>query len=246
MSQKYMPLHVVMGQGKDETAFQDDAIRKTVQQAMHTRLRATPTPAAVCHMTDQVYRQADTLVAQSPQRAAQACAAGCCFCCSLPVDMTVPEALRIVAYVQAALPPALAALLRQRLASTAAQLHGLSFEEHAQARIPCALLVDGRCTVYAVRPLACRAWTSASRDCCEAVFHGDPVTMLPPLDTWTYDAVWSVARGLAAGVTQARLDGTTYELHSILHHLFATPDAVQQWLRGEEAFAGCTPGAFPG
>jgi hypothetical protein len=70
--------------------------------------------------------------------------------------------------------------------------------------------------------------------------------MLPPLDNWAYEAVWCVARGLAAGIQQARLDGKPFELHSLLHAFFTAPDAILQWLRGEETFTACTPGAFPG
>jgi hypothetical protein len=70
--------------------------------------------------------------------------------------------------------------------------------------------------------------------------------MLPPLDTAAYDAVWSVAHGVAAGVKQARLDSKTYELHSILQRFFEKPEAVSQWLQGEDACAGCTIGAFTG
>jgi hypothetical protein len=164
----------------------------------------------------------------------------------MPVDITALEALSIAAYLQTILTPKELLTIRQRLAATAAHVHGLSFEAQAQAKRPCALLVDDRCLVYPQRPLACRAWTSTSRRRCEEIFHGDPITMLPPLDLGVYEAVWSVARGVADGVKQARLDGQTYELHSILHRVFETPNAAQRWLQGEPVFAACTGGAFSG
>jgi Fe-S-cluster containining protein len=223
-----------------------ETIHDTVRQAMQTLLRVERTTETVCHVMEHASQQAAALVEQSPQRAAHACAAGCCFCCYLPVDVTVPEALRIMVYAQTMLNSDTFKALRQRLEVTAAHVRGLSYEEHARARIPCALLVDDRCSVYPSRPLACRAWNSTSVDRCKEVFHGDPVTMLPPLDTAAYDAVWSVARGVATGIKQARLDSKTYELHSILQRLFEQPETVSHWLRGKDAFAGCTVGAFTG
>lgn len=132
------------------------------------------------------------------------------------------------------------------MAATAAKVSGLSFEAHAQAKIPCALLVDGTCSVYLRRPFACRAWNSTSAARCEEIFHGDPVTMIPPIDTCAYEAAWDVARGTAEGLRPARLDGNTYELHSILRRALETPEALQRWLQGEDIFAGCTLGAFTG
>ncbi len=39
---------------------------------------------------------------------------------------------------------------------------GLSRDEHAQAKVPCALVVDGKCSIYEIRPMACRAWNAFS------------------------------------------------------------------------------------
>lgn len=238
--------HFFMGQGDDRPAERGTTLHDTVRQATQALLRTEPTPETVFHIMERASQQAAALVEQSPQRATHACAAGCCFCCYLPVDVTVPEALSIMAYSQTALAPEAFAAMQRHIMATAAKVRGLSFEEHAQAHIPCALLVDGRCSVYPSRPLACRAWNSTSVDRCKEVFYGDPVTMLPPLDTCAYEEVWSVARGVAAGIKQARLDSKTYELHSILQRLVEQPEAVSHWLRGGDAFAGCTIGAFTG
>jgi hypothetical protein len=40
------------------------------------------------------------------------------------------------------------------------------------AHVPCALLVDGRCSVYSVRPLLCRGYLSTDREGCRAGFEG--------------------------------------------------------------------------
>jgi hypothetical protein len=59
-----------------------------------------------------------------------------------------------------------------------------------------------------------------------------------------YEAVWDVARGVTEGLQQSRLDGKSYELHSIVQRVLDTPEAAQRWVQGEDVFAGCTVGAF--
>jgi Fe-S-cluster containining protein len=161
--------------------------------------------------------------------------------------MTAPEALRMVDYLRQTRSPQAFAAIHARLAATAGKIAGLSYEDHSQARIPCALLINDICAVYLHRPLACRAWLSTSREGCENIFeHGDPVSMLPPLDMQAYEAVWQVAHGMTDGLKQARFDSNTYELHSILLRAIEVPAAVQHWLQHDDVFVGCTIGAFAG
>jgi hypothetical protein len=218
-----------------------DAVRRTTQQMLR-RDRAFPT---VVRLVTQAFQQTTAVVEQLPERTRLACAAGCAFCCYHPVDITPPEAFAIVAYLRTALSVVAQEAAYGRIATQAERIRRLSYEEHAQARLPCALLVDGQCTVYPCRPFACRAWNSTSAAECEAIFtHGNPVTRLPPLDMRTYEVIWDAARGMTEGLQQCRLDGTAYELHSIVQRVWDTPEAARRWAQGEAVFAGCVVGAF--
>ena len=217
----------------------------TVKKHPPRLLSTRCTPETVFVMVDTAAQQASDQVEQSAQRAMHACTAGCTFCCHLPVDVTAPEALSIAAYLRQSLSPAALAVLQARIAATAVQVSSLSYEDHTQARIPCALLMDGTCVAYPKRPFACRAWNSTSRECCESIFrHGDPVTMLPPLDLPAYEAVWKLAQGIVDGLKQARLDSHTYEIHSILLRVLETSDAAERWLQHDNVFTGCLIGAY--
>lgn len=223
----------------------ETSIRDTVRRATQTMLRRVRSVETMLRLMAYAFHQATAVVERLPARVPLACAPGCAFCCYHPVDMTPPEAFAIVQYLRTTLTPVAVEATYARIAAHANRIRGLSYEEHAQARIPCALLVDGQCSVYACRPLACRAWNSTSAARCEAIFtHGNPVTMLPPLDMRTYEAVWEVARGVTDGLQQSRLNGKAYELHSILQRVLETPQAAQRWAQGEGVFAGCTVGAF--
>ena len=223
----------------------DMSIRDTVRQATQTLLRRERSVPTLFRLIEQAFDQTTAIGERSPERAALACAPGCAFCCYHPVDITPPEAFAIVTYLRTTCTSACVDATYARIAAHADRLRRLSYEEHARARIPCALLVDGRCSVYACRPFACRAWNSTSAARCETIFtHGNPVTMIPPLDMRLYEAIWGVAGGMADGLQQCRLDAKSYELHSILQRVFTMPETAQRWVQGEEVFAGCTVGAF--
>jgi Fe-S-cluster containining protein len=81
--------------------------------------------------------------------------------------------------------PSQRVLLREKLSAAVERNDILSDEERWAARIPCALLdEDGRCSVYAVRPLRCRAFHSVSQGDCRAAFEGTsdaPPTVNPTI-----------------------------------------------------------------
>jgi Fe-S-cluster containining protein len=104
---------------------------------------------------------------------APACTEGCALCCHVHVEVTVPELAAIRSYLRGALPePALTAF-RERLERHVARTAPMADEARWAARIPCALLDErGRCSVYAVRPLRCRAFHSVDADACRLAFEG--------------------------------------------------------------------------
>lgn len=217
--------------------------RHTASHFTHAVLEAETTPATLVQIVEHGFEQ--IAEAQTASQAPLACAAGCAFCCYHPVDITAPEAFVIAAYLRTAFSTAEFEAIAARLAANAERIQALSHDEHALAKIPCALLDNGRCCVYAARPFACRAWHSMSAARCEAIFtHGDPLSMIPPLDMALYNTQWDVVYGIAEGLRQAGLDDRPYELHSMVHRALAVPDAAARWLHGEAVFEGCTPGAF--
>ncbi len=116
------------------------------------------------------------------QRAAQAarqglrihCHAGCTACCNVLVSCYLPESLRIAAFLnqpqQAEVKAAFLAAYpawQQRVGSAPEQAmtafasgqqaaYDAIHLGHFRQAIPCAFLMDGRCSIYPVRPLGCR------------------------------------------------------------------------------------------
>ena len=103
----------------------------------------------------------DLSVAEALARARQAgrapaCGAGCAACCCQPIPLTPLEALLLARYAHLRLRPAeRAALARTHAAALALP----------PLRRNCPRLLDGRCTAYVVRPLACRRYLVLDRSC---------------------------------------------------------------------------------
>lgn len=158
------------------------------------------------------------------------CRKGCTACCYIPLAVTAVEAIA-----------AAAAVLRDepavgRVRSSGAQPSGA---ERWRRRIPCVLLQEGACTIYAQRPLPCRAYVSLSAaHCDEALASGDSGELLA---VPTLDLPHRHAAGLRAGIRAAcsaeGLQDAHVELGPALTLLVGDPGRVQQWLAGERVFA---------
>jgi len=117
-------------------------------------------------------------------KAPNACAAGCAFCCHLPVLVTPSEA-DLLAEVAASRPD-----VRARLDRPGPR---------------CAFLGDDdRCVAYDVRPLRCRAHTSTDRTVCERVHAGELPLSSVPGDAWLRLAAQAIGRGLGDRETELR------------------------------------------
>jgi len=123
---------------------------------------------------------AAAFMAHFPNQPVLACRAGCDACCHLHVMVPpgVAEAMarHLVAHLAA---PALAAL-KTELQKAVEAAQGLPDPSKLHYRCPL-LGVGGLCTVYEVRPLTCRAFTSKSAAACRALVF-DPrgsVTNIP-------------------------------------------------------------------
>jgi hypothetical protein len=125
------------------------------------------------------------------------------------VLVSVPELLRILESVMSSGSGDQIARLRERARGYVEQLDGRNFNQLVDDRIPCPLLVDGRCSVYAVRPLVCRGYNSTSADACR-VAQSDATARVPIfalLKDVTDGATVGAAQSLrAAGLNDAMVD----------------------------------------
>lgn len=174
-------------------------------------------------------RQVDQLLEQAAQHlqeggTALACRVGCNFCCHLRVMVLPHEAIALFRYLQSRMASATA----ERVRSTLKAYTGHS----PPSGRPCAFLVDGECSAYEVRPGACAAYHSLSKERCEQSF-ADPTL---PTSTVALESlrVVSVAleAGLRAEVTAQGLSAAPAELHAAVAALLANPALIARWRAG--------------
>lgn len=210
------------------------AIEQDVHDATRSLLRR-PDGRLALRLVETIGKHLDATAREAPEAARWACAAGCNFCCHMPVIATPPELIRLAQAIDA---HPHADRLRARVLFHVARLDELEEEELFASGLNCALLDEhGRCSVYAARPLACRGHVSFSREVCEAAHRerergdheldGDPIMQQARTDADTT---------LAASLITAGLDGMGYELHDGLARALELDP--RRWA-APESFAAC-------
>ena len=189
-------------------------------------------------------RLAEGLLARAPEGAV-ACRAGCDHCCYQVVGVTPPEALAIAAELRQRLSPDALARVIAHVNDAAERARGLDAAERFSPEHPCAFLESGRCTIYEVRPLACRGMNALdATECADRL--RDPAVRAEFLATGLgghsylepIRAFHAISAGLQLSLSElGHLDMRPLELTRALALLLTGPDTLgDDWLRGKSPF----------
>lgn len=149
------------------------------------------------------------------------CAAGCSHCCNLEVNASFPELARLRGFVEERFSPEERAALLERLRT------------HRPGS-PCALLVDGLCSAYEARPLACRGWNSADSEACRLAALAPSRAPTIPVHRKVRDTALALAESLRDAAADRGLDSAALDLRlGLLGLLEGGEEAVERWLDGE-------------
>lgn len=183
------------------------------------------------------FAEAMTQKHRHPQSAPVACKPGCAWCCHQAVALTVAEAARIARFV--ASNPGTAGETTARLRAVDAKTRGLGPLQRARLREPCAFLQEGRCQVYAARPLACAEFSSYDAEACKrgqdtGYLQGGVVHEKARL--LAHQAVYEGLRaGLAAAFPKA--DTAPLELTAAVLAFLEDPTLENRWASGADLSA---------
>lgn len=172
---------------------------------------------------------------RNPSNHKIACAKGCGFCCHLRVTALAPEVFHVANFIRREFGGELERVLGNvRVADQGSR--DLTARQRPARKIPCGLLVENSCSIYAARPSACRGLTSVSVATCERGYNGEEVDVVTP-------AVWTEIRqahnqALWAALVASNLPADSYELNHAVLVALENPDAEKRWLKGEDVFAG--------
>ncbi len=218
------------------------ALANDVQAALQPGLNppvAPQTLLAAAEASHRFYEQTWRYV-QSLNVVPHACAAGCAYCCHLTVEASAPEVFLIAAHLKTTLPAARLAELKAHVRRTAEAVAGLSPDARVRAAVPCALLQNGQCRAYRVRPLGCRSWNSRDVRACAKIMEEGGGDLRPVQDQRPGGIESGVRVGFAAALTAAGLpedDTRRCELNTALQNALEDPSALAGWLGGTDTLA---------
>jgi hypothetical protein len=189
-------------------------------------------------VVDNIAEGAEWVIDQAVQqmKPAIACRAGCSHCCHVQVGVSPPEIFRLAAFIRERFTPEQLAALRARLAALDNVTRGMSVQERAESRLPCALLVEDRCSAHPARPLACMGWNSLDAQECRNHLEGNTLTPIPYF-TPQCDVIDGAQAGLWKGLDETRHRPELLELTAALRIALDTPNAPTRWAGGEPIFA---------
>ncbi len=173
-----------------------------------------------------------------------ACRAGCSICCSLRVDTFAHEIFLIARHIRARFSPEASGALLARLGAHSTKVTQMTPFAHATTNLQCAMLVDGRCSVYSVRPHSCRRHHSMDVAACQFTYD-HPTDLETPAahDRDLFRALTEAMRQNIEAYAELGYDHTFYELGSALHEALTDAAAWERWQAKEQAFltASVTP-----
>jgi Fe-S-cluster containining protein len=197
--------------------------------------------AAMWALASQAVNLADELInyfeAENHLPHPIACRIGCTFCCFNQVEVTPPEALLIGNYVAQNFSSEAKDGLMARVNRALNFKAGKSKKKIARLRhkLPCPLLQDEKCSVYAVRPLVCRAMHALVAGACETELRQ---AKLGPGEFYAhrYEFAWSISSGLQNGCREAGCQTGVLDLDAALRDFFRQGKAGERWLAGKQVF----------
>lgn len=165
-----------------------------------------------------------------------ACAEGCSYCCrTSTVHASTPEILRIAAWLKEHRSPEQVAELQARAKVAAERIGPLDLGGRAREKVPCPLLEpsSGRCTVYDVRPIACRAYHSGSVEACKRAHDESEANPVLPIDPPLFRVAHAHGFGMMTALVSEGLDAGPYDLTAALPVALES-DLDDRWLAGEK------------
>ena len=165
-----------------------------------------------------------------------ACAEGCSYCChSSTVHASTPEILRIASWLKEHRSPAELADLKARSAAAAERIAPLDLAGRAREKVACPLLdpTAGRCTVYEVRPISCRAYHSGSVEACKRAHDDGEANPILPIDPPLFQVAHAHGFGMMTALVSEGLDAGPYDLTAALPVALES-ELDERWLAGEK------------
>jgi Fe-S-cluster containining protein len=227
---------------------EEDALFEKLGATVLKRLRKTRNPNDLLNVLASSQKEFDRAMASAPVAAREsiACRAGCGACCHVPIGLLAHEVLIVAHHVQLHFSPTDLEALIERTAAHRAAVAGRSNLERTLLRRPCALLKEGSCSVYEVRPEACRSHHSHNAAACQTNIDSgnEAIDVYIP---GVRGRMFAVMLAIDQAVAEAGFDGQAYDFGSALHEALTNSLCLVRWLQRQSAFPeSCREASEPG
>ena len=162
-----------------------------------------------------------------------ACKSGCSFCCHLRVTVAPHEAIALFRYLRSEIPASLAQEIERRVLANAEQIAQMTQEQDLSTNLKCAFLVDGACSAYRVRPMACALHHSLDVDACEDLYENPAdlsigIRKLKVIE----DTMAATHAGMTHALEGLGLSAAPMELHTAVAALLRDQSLIARWRSG--------------
>lgn len=159
----------------------------------------------------------DQRIAAAPDVGTLACRAGCTWCCHFSVDVRAVEAFAILDFMERTFTAERKARVLAEIRTHSAALLGLDEFERMRRNVKCPFLIEGRCSIYAVRPQTCRNYHATNVAGCQQSYEEpDNVDIDPDFAPLVYQAGGAHVDAFTTALREAGYDTNVYEMNSAL------------------------------
>jgi Fe-S-cluster containining protein len=165
------------------------------------------------------------------------CKKFCDYCCYFKKEVTAEEVFTIVEYLKDETQTKTKKRVLQAGRTARNQIRRLSTAERMDSNIACALLTEGACSVYDVRPAVCRKVHSSDSGSCKSSFDHPGDSTIASKENKVINSVLStmVAAG-HEGLRDHNLDTTYYDLNVVLPLALTDNRHFRDWIKGKKPF----------
>lgn len=179
-------------------------------------------------MTEFDLVAADELIAAQTATDSFACERGCAWCCHQLIVMTHHDDGRtILKSAKKSMSDEEFRRFETTVREQAEQISALPYEEAETKQWTCPLLVDDRCVVYDVRPVACRSVFSPNADCCKAMLEAERYDELTPEHRELATEIGDRAFALQIAINDRRPIDAPIEMRELLVRLLDEKTAAR-------------------
>ena len=149
------------------------------------------------------------------------CRRGCSFCCHQPVFCVTHEFNYLADYINNHFSDSTKKEIQRKAIRKNELVSGLTQTQLLQHRSPCPLLINGKCSVYEARPMACRIYLSTNVSTCRKDYeHPENAENFPALLDFPLRAGRMLDEGFVAGLKTLGIDSEEMRMEEgLIKHL---------------------------